>query len=58
MELEPISAPLELNDVYQTLRLEHFELRGVSAHIKERNLLVYDNLLSFFAKSNMLSYHT
>lgn len=58
MEFEAICAPLELNDVYQTLWLEHVELRGVRAHVKERNFFVHDHLLSFFVEFNMLSDHT
>ena len=57
MEFKPVGGPLELNDVFKTLRLKHFKLRGVCAHIKERNLLVHDDFFSFFVIFDMLPHH-
>ena len=58
MEFKAICAPLELNDVNQTLWLEHVELRSVRAHVKERNLFVHDHFLSFLVEFYVLSNHT
>lgn len=58
MEFETICAPLELNNVYQTLRLEHVELGGVRTHVKERYFFVHKDFLSFFVEFDVLSDHT
>jgi hypothetical protein len=56
VELEAIRTPLEIDDVHESLALEHFKLACVRAHVEERDLLVHDHLLAFDI-NDMLTHH-